>query len=293
MKTGVCTTDFEKQPLRKADRLFSDIRALGFECVQFAFSSVTEADFTPTGQLELPGTISMGTVSTVARASEKYDLPIGVINATFNMAHPDPAVREEGLVRLGGHLDAARALGCPILSLCTGSRNPDHLWRPSPDNDTPEAWDAMFDTVRRAVELAEKAGVTLAVESEASNVIDTPEKARRLMDEIGSDKLKMILDAANLFHRGEAKPENARRTLDEAFAAYGGDIVAAHGKDIRAGDGIDFCGTGLGIVDFAYMAKLLRDTGYRGDMFLHGIYDEDDMPRALDAWKRASGVFTK
>ena len=293
MKTGVCTTDFEKQPLRGADRLFSDIRALGFECVQFAFSSVTEADFTPTGQLELPGTISRETLSAVAHASEKYDLPIEVINATFNMAHPDPAVREEGLIRLGVHLDAAKAFGCPILSLCTGSRNPDHLWRPSPENDTPEAWNAMFDTVWRAVELAEAAGVTLAVESEASNVIDTPGKARRLMDEIGSERLKMILDAANLFHRGEAKPENARRTLDEAFAAYGDDIVAAHGKDIRAGDGIDFCGTGLGIVDFAYMAELLREKGYRGDMFLHGIYDEDDMPRALDAWKRASGVFTK
>ncbi|MBQ3708164.1 MAG: sugar phosphate isomerase/epimerase [Clostridia bacterium] len=293
MKTGVCTTDFEKQPLLSADQLFAKIRALGFECVQFAFSSVTESDFTPTGQLELPGTISDKTIAAVARASEKYDLPVGVINATFNMAHPDPAVREEGLARLAVHLNAAKALGCQILSLCTGSRNPDHLWRPSPENGTPAAWNAMFETVSRAARLAEKADVTLAVESEASNVIDTPAKARRLMDEVGSAKIKMILDAANLFHRGEAKPENARRTLDEAFAAYGADIVAAHGKDIRAGDGIDFCGTGLGIVDFGYMAALLRDSGYRGDMFLHGIYDEDDMPRALDTWKRASGAFTK
>ena len=293
MKTGVCTTDFEKQPLRTADRLFERIRALGFECVQFAFSSVTEADFTPTGQLELPGEIAAGTLSAVARASERYDLPIGVINATFNMAHPDPAVREEGLRRLAVHLDAAKALGCPILSLCTGSRNSNHLWRPSPENGTPEAWDAMFPTVQRAVELAERAGVTLAVESEASNVIDTPEKARRLMDGIGSDRLKMILDAANLFHIGEAKPENARRTLDEAFAAYGDDIAAAHGKDILPGEGISFCGTGRGIVDFAYMARLLDEHGYAGDMYLHGIYDEDDMPRAIEAWERASGAFTK
>ena len=116
MKTGVCTTDFEKQPLRTADRLFERIRALGFECVQFAFSSVTEADFIPTGQLELPGEIAAGTLTAVARASERYALPIGVINATFNMAHPDPAVREEGLRRLAVHLDAAKALGCPILS---------------------------------------------------------------------------------------------------------------------------------------------------------------------------------
>ena len=57
MKTGVCTTDFEKLPLVTADRLFGQIRELGFCCVQFAFSSVLETDFVPTGQLELPGRI--------------------------------------------------------------------------------------------------------------------------------------------------------------------------------------------------------------------------------------------
>jgi sugar phosphate isomerase/epimerase len=107
------------------------------------------------------------------------------------------------------------------------------------------------------------------------------------MDAVRSDRLKMILDPANLFHAGEAHPENARRTLDEAFAAFGGDIVAAHGKDIREGDGIAFCGTGRGIVDFPYMAKKLREAGFAGDMFLHGIYDPDDMPRALAHWTAA------
>ena len=148
----------------------------------------------------------------------------------------------------------------------------------------------MFGTMLRAAEIAERFGVTLAVESEASNVIDTPEKARRLMDGVGSERIKMILDPANLFHAGEAHPENARRTLDEAFALFGNDIVAAHGKDIREGDGISFCGTGRGIVDFPYMAGKLNAAGYAGDMFLHGIYDPDDMPRALGHWLAASGA---
>lgn len=287
MKTGVCTTDFEKLPLISADRLFGRIRDLGFACVQFAFSSVSESDFVPTGQLELPGRIAPAVLRAVESASERQGLPVEVINATFNMAHPDPDVRSEGLMRLAVHAEAAGILGCPVLSLCSGTRNPDHLWTPHPDNGTPEAWDVMLDTMLRAAETAEKYGVTLAVESEASNVIDTPEKARRLMDTVKSDRLKMILDPANLFHAGEARPENARRTLDEAFAAFGGDIVAAHGKDILPGEGIAFCGTGRGIVDFPYMAKRLGESGYAGDMFLHGIYDPDDMPRALAHWTAA------
>ena len=290
MKTGVCTTDFEKSPLLPADALFGKIRAIGFECVQFAFSSIAESDFVPTGQLELPGEISAETVRAAEKASAKHGLPIEVINATFNMAHPDPAVREEGLKRLRVHAEAARSLGCPVLSLCSGSLNRNHLWTPHPDNGSAEAWSLMFGTMRQAAEIAETCGVTLAVESEASNVIDTPEKARRLMDSVGSEKIRMILDPANLFHAGEAHPENARRTLDEAFAVFGDDIVAAHGKDILEGDGISFCGTGRGIVDFCYMAEKLRASGYAGDMFLHGIYDEADMPRALAYWLEASSV---
>jgi sugar phosphate isomerase/epimerase len=35
-----------------------------------------------------------------------------------------------------------------------------------------------------------------------SNVIDSAQKARRLLDEIRSPRLKITMDAANLFHAG-------------------------------------------------------------------------------------------
>ncbi len=289
MRTGVCTTDFEHegQPLRNADSLFAVIRGYGFEAVQFAFSSIAETGFVPTGEIEIPAAIPYAAVLQADRAARKYDLPIEVINGTFNMAHPDSAVREEGLRRFAILVDAAAALGAKSISLCSGSRNAAHLWTWSPDNDTQEAWDAMFDTISRAVALAEKGGITLAIESEAANIIDTPENARRVMDEVGSPNLKMILDCANLFHRGKAHPENVQDVIGHAFDLFGKDIVIAHGKDIREGDGIEFCGTGRGIVDFAFTARKLREAGYTGDMFLHGIYDEDDMLRSIAHWKNA------
>ncbi len=90
----------------------------------------------------------------------------------------------------------------------------------------------------------------------------------------------MILDGANLFHAGRAKPENVEGTLRHAFDLFGEDVVIAHGTDIRASEGIDFCTTGQGILDFPLMLQLLRERG-DCDMILHGIEREDQMPGAL------------
>lgn len=292
MRTGICTTDFEhsKHPAYTADTVFGKMSAMGYTCTQFSFSTIAETDFVPSGQIEIPAEIPAAALGAAEKASAKYSLPICVINGTFNMAHPDDDVRKEGLRRLSILMDAANALGCTMISLCSGTGNRDHLWRPSPENTEESAWNRMFPTMAEAVEMAEAKNITLAIESEASNVICTPEAARRLMDEIGSVRLKMILDCANLFHIGTAREENVRPTIAHAFELFGNDIVIAHGKDIRAGDGIDFCGTGLGIVDFGYTAELLRQYGYKGDMFLHGIYDEDYMIPAREYWEKAADI---
>ena len=292
MKTGICTTDFEvtgRLPLF-ADHLFGRIAELGFSCVQFAFSSIAESEFTPTGRIEIPDRIPTAALDAAARNASRHALPIEVINGTFNMAHPDDDVRREGIKRFALLTEAAEVLGAKYISLCSGTRFAEHLWTYSPENHTAGAWDDMLDTIKRAVELAERRGIIFAIESEAANIIDTPENARRVMDEVGSDCHKMILDCANLFHIGRAHPEYVQETIAHAFDLFGDDIVIAHGKDIRESDGIDFCGTGRGIVDFPFTAQMLKKYGYAGDMFLHGIYDEADMPFALAHWKAAEAA---
>ena len=278
MRIGVCTTDFPTLPV---ETLFSRIAALGFECVQFAFASAAEAGFEAGPALEIPPEIAPETVRRVKDAAKAYGLPIVAINGTFNMAHPDAGIRAEGVRRFSLLADAAVTLGCPILSLCTGTRNTGDLWSVHPDNASPEAWADAMDTAMALARIAEARSLTLAIETEANNVVMSPARARRMMDEAASASLKMILDPANLFPPGTAKPENAQASLHEAFEAFGHDIVLAHGKDIRPGEGIDFCATGRGMVDFDLMLGLLKAYGYGGDWVLHGIYDEGDMPRAL------------
>lgn len=284
MKTGICTTDFNKYKY-DCDTLFEKIHQLGFECLQFAFVSITESDFEANGQIEIPPYIAPSIIETIMRSSASYDLPIYVINGTFNMAHPDAAIREEGLRRLEILAAAAHEMKVPYISLCSGTGNCENLWGPSDDNITEDAWNRMLDTMQKAVAIAAKHGIILAIEAEPANVISTPETARRVMDEIGSPNLKMILDCANLFQHEAAYRENVHATIAHAMEAYGKDVVIAHGKDIYdTRDGGDFCGTGLGIIDFAFMNEQLNKYNYQGHMFLHGIYDEADMPRARQHW---------
>ena len=287
MRIGLCTTDYERA--LPAGKLFDSIAAVGFEAVQLAFCNVAECGFTAADHIEIPEAVSPDALTAIKKAARDTGLVIGAVNGTWNMAHSDKAIREEGLRRFDGFLAAVAELECPIVSLCSGTRSSVNLWQYDEATSRPDAWDDCLDSMRRAAALAEKYGIVLAIESEASNVIDSPEAARRIMDEVGSANLKMILDAANLFHAGKARVENVRPTLDKAMEYFGRDIVLAHGKDIHAGDGIDFCGTGFGIVDFRYMIDGLKKAGFDGDMMLHGIYSEPDFPACLSFMKRCMG----
>lgn len=287
-RTGICTTDLT---VRSAEDMFSTISNMGYKAVQFGFSTVTDTMYTADGNIEIPDCDEMkkaapSAIDNIRAAAEKYGIDIPAVNGTFNMAHPESDVRLEGLGRFEGFAAASRELGARIITLCSGTRCRTHLWTNDPSNDTDEAWRDMIDSMKRAAEIAEKYEMTLAVETEVSNIVSSPEKARRMMDEVGSPRLKMILDAANLFPSGTAHKENVHKYLDTAFEYFGHDIVLAHGKDIRDSDGIDFCGTGDGIVDFEYMARLMEKYGFRGDMVLHGIYDEDKMVGAREYWER-------
>jgi len=284
MKIGLSASDIKRTG---TDNLFAKIAKHGFASTQFGFAYITESDFEPDGQIELPEKIDDSLISLIKKSSEKYNVDIFATYGTFNMAHPDFEVRKEGIKRFEVIAKATKKLDCKYILLCSGTRYKDYLWRCHQDNATKEAWEDMIDTVKKCAEIAEKYNVVAAVETEASNIIDTPEKARKMMDEVGSENLKMTMDCANLFHAGDAKKENVEKIINHAFDVFGDDIVIAHGKDILESDGIKFCPTGEGIIDFKQFIGLLNKYNYKGDMILHGIFDENKMAYAYDVIKNA------
>jgi sugar phosphate isomerase/epimerase len=231
----------------------------------------------------------------VGAAARSRGVEIAAVSGTFNMAHPDERQRAAGLRRLDLLASSCRDLGTAVITLCTGTRDADDMWRRHPANATAEAWEDMRATVVRAVEIADRHGVTLAIEPERANVIDGPAAARRLLDELRSPRLRIVIDAANLFDADEPalRLARSRHVLTHAVELLGDDIVLAHAKDVRD-DGV-FVAAGRGGVDWELYVRLLDEAGFDGALILHGLAESEvagSVARCRDALGRIGSEVT-
>ncbi|TIX48714.1 MAG: sugar phosphate isomerase/epimerase, partial [Mesorhizobium sp.] len=160
--------------------------------------------------------------------------------------HPDRAVRDDGLRRLALVIEAAAGLSTPLVTLCTGTRNPDDQWAHHPGNADPSAWADMAREMEKALAIAERHGVDLGIEPEQANIVASAADATRLIAEMGSKRLRVVLDPANLFEQADAV--QARAIVADAVERTAGHVAMAHAKD-RFADG-RFATAGQGVVDF-------------------------------------------
>lgn len=261
MRIGIFSKTFVRPTL---DGVLNAVREHGMADVQFNLSCA--------GLPSMPEALDADTARQIAAAFARHGVRMAALSGTFNMIHPDPAVREDGLARLEVLAAACATLGTNVVTLCTGTRDPHNMWRRHLDNDSPAAWDDLLATMRRAVASAERHGVVLGVEPEVANVIDSARKARRLLDEMGSPHVKIIMDGANVFHAGELAHQRA--VLDETFDLLGSDIVLAHAKDVDRDGEAGHLAAGTGVLDYDYYLEKLHAAGYRGPLILHSLDEE-------------------
>jgi sugar phosphate isomerase/epimerase len=162
---------------------------------------------------------------------------------------------------------AAAALSIPLLTLCTGTRDPHDQWRRHPDNDRPDAWRDLLASMERATAIAEEHDVQLGIEPELANVVSSATGARRLIGEMQSTRLRIVLDPANLFEF--AAPAAQRRTISHAIDLLADRIVMAHAKD-RLPDGT-FVAAGRGVLDYSHFLHTLKRGGFAGPLVTHGL----------------------
>ena len=165
----------------------------------------------------------------IARSFRERGLTMAAISGTSNLCDPDHPRLIDNLRRLEVIASACRWLDTRIITLCTGTRDPEDMWRWHPENVRRGTWEALVRAMRLALEIADRHEVTLAFEPERNNVVNSVPRARMLLDEIGSPWLKVVIDPANLMEADDRPrlPE----ILDEAFDWLGPHIVLAHAKN--------------------------------------------------------------
>ena len=235
--------------------------------------SLVQLNFSCAGLPNLPERVEPDLLEKIRRETAARNITLVALSGTFNMIHPDPKARREGLDRFPVLAAACREFGIPAISLCTGTRDPEDMWRHHPDNQTPEAWRDLTNSLSEALASAEKYDVTLGVEPEVSNVVNSPAQARRLLDEMKSPHLKVIMDGANLFATG--KLPYMREVLEEAFDLLGHDIIIAHAKDLDHDGEAGHLAAGKGLLDYDFYMRLLKQAEFNGPLLLHGLAESE------------------
>ena len=215
MKIGVRAHDFGRM---SPEDLSSCIRKAGFEAVQLAptkailgirgWDDITPADLTA-----------------IQTGFARNQVEISILGCYIEPALPDKQARMQQVENFLLALSYAKELGVPFVGTETTRLDPF-----TEETLRPERYRNLKDSVLRMVEHAERLGVQVAIEPVADHTLNTAGLTRLLLDEVGSDCLKVIFDPVNLIleHTAELQTE----VYEDFFRLLGEEIAVAHIKDI-------------------------------------------------------------
>ena len=240
-------------------KVFADAALAGYDGVQY--------NMVCSGLAAMPDTINAQQQATVRHAATDSKQTVFAVSGTYNMIHPDKGLQADGHRRLAVLAAAAAGLNTGLITLCTGTRDPVDQWAHHADNATPDAWRDFLQSFEVAVGIAESHNIFLGVEPELANIVNSASAARRLIDEMQSDRIRIVLDPANLFERTSRDAQRA--LVDDAVGLLADRIVMAHAKD-RDATGA-FATAGKGVIDFDHFFATLHGAGFAGPVITHGL----------------------
>jgi sugar phosphate isomerase/epimerase len=192
-------------------------------------------------------------------------------------------------------MDMAKALNCDLVRIMSfrkemilfGSGGAE-VW-----NVTKGAWDKLKLLLTPAIELAEDQGITLVVETGNNGMINSGYLARKLIDELRCQHLRILWDPANSLYSNE-------RAYPDGYEAVRGYLAHIHLKDCRVDiskASVDQCRFGDGQMAryFGEIARALARNNYQGVAALEGVYRpagktfEDGFRASVNEFKRIFG----
>ena len=234
IRFGVRAHDFGCLP---AGELAAKIAAKHLVCVQLALGKAIA------GFNLKPGALNPGLAFEIGRAFQEHGVQIAVLGCYVNPIHPDPTTRKSLLGLFKEHLRYARDFGNGLVALETGSVNADYS--PHPENHGETAFQQSLASIAELVAEAEHFGVIVGIEAVTSHVVSTPQKMRRMLDNVASNSLQVVFDQVNLLSLDNHHEQE--RVIGESLELFGDRIAVIHVKDFAVENGQFKCASaGLG-----------------------------------------------
>lgn len=175
------------------------------------------------------------------------------IHSVMNMAHwsnplssPDPQQVAASVAGMKRSLHQAKLYGADAVLLVPAVVRHDTTYE--------QAWERSQKQIRGLLPLAEKLGVTIAIEEVWNKFLLTTRDFNQYIDEFGSPRVQAYFDIGNIVHYGV--PQHWIRQLGKR-------IVKVHLKDyVRRTR--QFVNLGEGDVDWPEVRQAFRDIGYTG-----------------------------
>lgn len=175
-----------------------------------------------------------------AKLSE-YNLEVSVLGCYINPVNPDTNVRNRELKRFDNFIRYAHDFKAKVIGTETGRNGDDYAHRHSE-----EVYTSFINNIKPLVKTAEEQNVVIGIEPVWDFTIYSVERLKRMLDEIKSDSLGVIMDISNIMNPGNLYMQD--KYIDYAFDNFGDKIKAVHVKDFVFADGTKHfavCGNGM------------------------------------------------
>ena len=247
MRIGIRAHDVAYAPL---DELIPNIHKQGFHCMHIALSKSIK-EFKPGVETMTPG---LAMYIKELCAENKVD--VAVLGCYLNLCNPNPEKHKEIVEKYKAHIRFASILGCGVVGTETGAVNEEYKYEPA--NHSDEALQCFIDNLRPIVKYAEQFGVIVAIEPVWKHIVNTVERARKVLDAIDSPNLQIIFDPVNLLYTGNIDKQD--EIIEKAFDLLLKDIAVVHCKDyVVENDELKSIAAGTGGLNYPLLLKKIKE----------------------------------